>query len=248
MHCTSEEIHYAAQLLAYALSPKNRPSANPEYAALITKYRTDTGVREAATQIASALKIELIDEAADAHGIITLVHPGSPFTPTLKNFRATRTPDERIAYGLLFFVIAAYVYPNKQTLADDATSLGARVRIPELTEYAKNTCENLRATLPSEDPANAHLRPGFDHLLAYRDNASNAREQKNLHAMLKALVQYFHDEGTFRREADPLNPGDYVYYARPHYRIQVRTMVREANTFLKNAFTQAQELKQNTTR
>ncbi|RRJ96194.1 hypothetical protein Ga0100231_019940 [Opitutaceae bacterium TAV4] len=247
MNCTSEEIHHAAQLIAYALSPKNRPAAQPEYATLINEYRTIAGVREAATQIASGLKLELIDEAADAHGLIIQVHPGSNFAPTLKDFRATRSPDERIAYGLLFFVIAAYIYPNKQTLADDATSLGARVRITELVEYAKTTCEHLRATLPTEDTASAHLRPGYDHLLSYRENAANTREQKNLHAMTKALVQYFHDEGIFRREPDPLHPGDYIYFARPHYRIQVRAMVREASTYLQNAFNQAQELTQNHT-
>jgi len=105
----------ASLLVGYALSPKLRPSAIPEYAELIREYRTVAGMREAASKIAGGLKLELIDEGADVHGLIARVNPGSFFTPTLQDFRAVRSVEERIGYGPAFlFVIAAYVYPTRE--------------------------------------------------------------------------------------------------------------------------------------
>jgi hypothetical protein len=61
--------------------------------------------------------------------------------------------------------------------------------------------------------------------------------------MVRFLVQDFYAAGVFLREGDPLKPGDYIYFARPHYRIQVRMMVREASAFMQNAFERAQEMR-----
>jgi hypothetical protein len=243
MNCSSEEIYRASLLVGYALSPKNRPSAIVEYAELIRAYRTVPGMREAASRIAAGLKIELIDEGAEVHGLIVRVNPGSLFTPTLQDFRGTRSVEERIGYGLLFFVIAAYVYPTREALAEDAGSLGPRVRVAELVEFARRTCETLRGTVPSEDTSHAHLVLGFDHLLSLRETGKSEREQKNLTYMARALVQDFYAAGVFLREGDPLKPGDYIYFARPHYRIQVRTMVREASAFMQSSFDRAQEIR-----
>src|SRR6266566_4909481 len=96
MNCSSEEIYRASLLVGFALSPKNRPSAIAEYAALIREYRTIAGVREAASKIAAGLKLELIDDGAEIHGLIVRVNPGSLFTPTLQDFRGTRSVEERI--------------------------------------------------------------------------------------------------------------------------------------------------------
>lgn len=243
MNCSSEEIYRASLLIGYALSPKNRPASITEYAELIREYRTVAGVREAATKIASGLKVELIDDGAEVHGLIVRVNPGSLFTPTLQDFRGTRSVEERIGYGLLFFVIAAYVYPNREALAEDASSLGPRIRASELVEFARRTCETLRGTVPTEDTTQAHLVLGFDHILSLRETGKSEREQKNLTYMVRFLVQDFYAAGVFLREGDPLKPGDYIYFARPHYRIQVRTMVREASAFMQGAFGRAQELR-----
>lgn len=243
MNCSSEEIYRASLLVGYALSPKNRPSVIAEYAALIREYRTVPGVREAATKIASGLKVELIDDGAEIHGLIARVNPGSLFTPTLQDFRSTRSVEERIAYGLLFFVIAAYVYPTREALAEDASSLGPRIRVGELVEFARRTCDALRGTVPTEDTTEAHLVLGFDHLLALRESGKSDREQRNLTYMVRFLVQDFYSAGVFLREPDPLKPGDYIYFARPHYRIQVRTMVREASAFMQGAFERVQEMR-----
>lgn len=243
MNCTSEEIYRASLLVAYALSPKNRPAAIAEYGALIRDYRTVAGVREAATKIASGLKLELIDDGAELHGLIVRVNPGSLFTPTLQDFRTTRSVEERIAYGLLFFVVAAYVYPTREALAEDASSLGPRIRVAEVVEFTRKTCETLRGTVPAEDVSNLHLVRGFDHLLSFREAGKTERDQKNLSYMVRFLIQDFFQSGVFLREADPLKQDDYLYFARPHYRIQVRTMVREASAFMQAAFDRAQELR-----
>jgi hypothetical protein len=243
MNCSSEEIYRASQLVGYALSPKNRPSAITEYAELIREYRTIVGVREAANRIAAGLKLELIDDGAEVHGLIVRVNPGSLFTPTLQDFRNMRSVEERIGYGLLFFVIAAYVYPTREALAEDASSLGPRIRVGELVEFARRTCETLRGTVPTEDTTEAHLVLGFDHLLSLRESGKNDREQRNLGYMARFLAQDFYNAGVFLREPDPLKPGDFIYFARPHYRIQVRTMVREASAFMQGAFEQVQELR-----
>lgn len=243
MNCTSDEIYRASVLVGYALSPKLRPSAIPEYAELIREYRTVAGVREAAAKIAAGLKLELIDEGADVHGLIARVNPGSLFTPTLQDFRAVRSVEERIGYGLLFFVIAAYVYPTREALADEVASLGPRVRTAELVEFARATCETLRGAVPTEDVTQVHLLRGFEHLLNMRETGKTDRDQKNLSFMVRALLQDFHTAGIFLREVDPLKPGDYLYFARPHYRMQVRMMVREASAFMQGAFERAQTMR-----
>lgn len=243
MNCTSDEVYRAALLVGYALSPKNRPAVIAEYGVLIKEYRTVAGVREAAMKIASGLKLELIDDGAEIHGLIVRVSPGSLFTPNLQDFRTTRSVEERIGYGLLFFVVAAYVYPTRDALAEDASSLGPRIRVVDVVEFARKTCEALRGTVPAEDVSAIHLVRGFDHLLSFREAGSTDRDQKNLSYMVRFLIQDFYKAGIFLREADPLKQDDFIYFARPHYRIQVRTMVLEASAFMQGAFDRAQELR-----
>ena len=76
-----------------------------------------------------------------------------------------------------------------------------------------------------------------------RETGKSEREQKNLTYMARSLVQDYYAAGVFLREGDSLKPGDFIYFACPHYRVQVRTMVREASAFMQSSFDQAQEIR-----
>jgi hypothetical protein len=240
-----EAVDKATRLVMHALNPHSRPAQSREYQELLREYVNNHEVREAARTIASAMGVQLRDDAAflERHGLVPIPVAGSPFAPTLSSFRGTMGVADRLGYGILFFVVAAYAYPTAEALNEDLASLGHKIRPEAVTKFATTTCEALAAALKQEPHPDEKLQRGFDHLLQTRTTGRSAGDQKNLGYMMRYLLKFYYDNGLLTREEG--SGEDPCYYARPHYKLQVRYMVNEAAPALRAIFEHAQLARQN---
>lgn len=237
---SEEAIDRATRLVMFALTPRVRPSENRDYFELIQAYKSQPDVREAAKIVAHAMKVELRDDAyfLDSTGPIAILSPGSTFVPKLAEFRRGMSVSERLGYGLLFFVLAGYVFPSADALAEDTVSLGHKITESELVQFATDTCNRIKQSLQTAPHSDEKTIRGCEHLLHMRATGKDG-DQKNLSYMVRFLLDHYHGAGLFTK--DTQSAGDEVYYARPQYRIQVRYMVREAMPAMAKLFEQAQQ-------
>jgi hypothetical protein len=129
------DITSAAFLLRCALGPKERPTAESQYRALLDRYRTDTEFAEIVARIADGLGLDL--RVPSQLGLIMAGHADSPFAVTLDNCGLPiRTGPKRLqdrrCFGLVLVALAAYAYPNGESLIDPTNPT---VRAAELERF-----------------------------------------------------------------------------------------------------------------
>lgn len=129
------DITSAARLVRYALSPKERPAADGQYRSLLDRYRTDTEFAEIVSRVADGLGLEL--RMPTQLGLIVAGSADGPFAVTLDNSGlpirtgAKRLQDRR-CFGLVLIALAAYAYPNGESLVDPTNPT---VRATELERF-----------------------------------------------------------------------------------------------------------------
>jgi hypothetical protein len=129
------DVTSAAFLLRCALGPKERPTADSRYRALLDRYRTDTEFAEIVARIADGLGLDL--RMPSQLGLIMAGHAESPFAVTLDNCGLPiRTGPKRLqdrrCFGLVLVALAAYAYPNGESLIDPTNPT---VRASELERF-----------------------------------------------------------------------------------------------------------------
>lgn len=115
------DITSAAFLLRCALGPKERPTAESQYRALLDRYRTDTEFAEIVSRIADGLGLDL--RMPSQLGLIMAGHADGPFAVTLDNCglpirTGSKRLQDRRCFGLVLVALAAYAYPNGESLID----------------------------------------------------------------------------------------------------------------------------------
>jgi hypothetical protein len=129
------DITGAAFLLRCALGPKERPTADSQYRALLDRYRTDTEFAEIVSRIADGLGLDL--RLPSQLGLLIAGHADGPFAVTLDNCGLPiRTGQKRLqdrrCFGLALVALAAYAYPNGESLIDPTNPT---VRAAELERF-----------------------------------------------------------------------------------------------------------------
>lgn len=230
-----ENVFKATRLIMFAMTPKTRPPANPEYGALVNEYLTNTEMQSAMREVARAMQVEIRVEGSilASHGPILIVSPGSVFQPNISDFRSGLNVRERVAHGILFFVIAGYAYPTAEALADDVASVGPGFHLADLVAFGVRVCESLAQAHPGAAHLEEKFMRGLEHLLTFRATARGGGERRNLESMVEWILESYVKQGLFIREE---RGQDVLYYPRPHYRIQVRLMVRESSSALKGIY------------
>jgi hypothetical protein len=129
------DVTSAARLLRYALGPKERPTPDSVYRTLLDRYRTDTEFAEIVSRVADGLGLEL--RIPTQLGLLVAGWADGPFAVTLDNCGlpirtgAKRLQDRR-CFGLVLIALAAYAYPNGESLVD---STNPTVRGGELERF-----------------------------------------------------------------------------------------------------------------
>lgn len=217
----------AARLLLLAMTPRVTPANNAEYGELLQRYAGDTGFRELVKAVARGMELQIYSDST-VHGLMLVSHPDGFFSPTLDSFRRKMSFRERVAYGLLHFVLAAYVYPNEDRLNDDDDVLSHKIRPADVARYAIEACEGLKAVAGNGEVFSDQCVEGFNHLLSLPETDSSGGRQ-NLSAMVHFLLEKYAREGLFQEFEES---AETLYRARPQFRVQVRFMIRETDAHL----------------
>lgn len=214
--------HDAGRLLGKALQPRLRPALDPEYLALVERFRTDADLRRVTVAVAEGLGLRILDVGAT--GVVLGCSPESPFAMRVADYRANLTVDQRVASGLLLLALAAYWFPSAEALLDDdevVQSLDTAAFVAWLVEL----CTSLAAT-EARDPAvgTPELRAACRTLLERaetRKTADGRRTASTLAGMVESALEQLEKGGLVRRTGDR-------WTSTRAYRIQVRELAGHA--------------------
>jgi hypothetical protein len=229
MTATRDDLaHGAGQLIAFGLRGRLRPAQDPEYAALLQRYRADSALREMVAVVASGLGLVVLGETD--HGLVLGAEQGSPFAVRLEDYKRSRlSVDERLCHGLIQLAIAAWCFPTAESLEDPDAVAGATVSTRRIVEYLVDLCGELKER-HKEDPdiGTQELREAWRIVLARaetRGTADGRRSASTLSGMVAHALEFLEAGGLLRRVGDQ-DGGS--WQALGSYRLQVRELAAHA--------------------
>jgi hypothetical protein len=163
------------------------------------------------------------------HGLMLVPEEEGFFAPRLDSFRRRMRFRDRVTYGLLHYVLAAYVFPSEESLSDDLEVLSARIRPADVARFAVETCESLKSTMAHREVLSEETIQAYTHVLSLREGDAGASGQTTLLAMVRTILEKYEHEGLFNTFEEN---GEPVYRSRPQFRVQVRFMMQESERHL----------------
>lgn len=218
----------AGRLLARAVQTRLTPAHDLLYGELLAKYATDPELRELTGALAEGLGLRIVAESG-VYGLIVVATEDGPFVSKMRDFQEGMSQRDRITYGLLCVLLAAYVFPTVETLDAPLEEAPTRIELPVAVTSIRRMCEQALQTAPAHPSDGERPILGADHLLALRE-VSQTGDRSTLTAMLRKVCDHHESTGLFQEVADsgstkriePLA----VYRPRPHYRIHVQNVAR----------------------
>ena len=128
-HLELNRARQAGRLLAKGIQPKLTPAQDLAYAELLHAYRTDVEFRDVAVAVAEGLGLRIAHDS-EVHGIVLVAAEDGPFLSKMRDFQDSMTQRERITYGLLCAMLAAYVFPSVDALDAALEEAAPRVELP----------------------------------------------------------------------------------------------------------------------
>jgi len=214
------------RLLRFALSPKLRPSQDPEYAALVARLRSEPLLLAAFKGVLEGAGLMLL--AADDYGVVVGCEDDGPFAMNLGDFRGSMSASDRMVYGLLLLAIAAWCFPRAEQLEQPSSAV-ARVSVLPLIEWLVELCQRL-AGQDTEDPVEQHpeLRQAWREVLRpapARPTATGRRSASSLAGMVVHCLKALEGQGLMRHDSDEQGG---TWKSTRAYRIQVRELAANA--------------------
>ena len=234
------DVTAAAALVGHALDVRSVPGADPDYAALLRRYRYEDRFRETVESVCVGLGLSVI-EAVD-QGLIVAPDNDSVFAMgSVTDFEPGLTPDQRVMTGVIHLCIAATAYPNE---GDTERAMVARLRVSQiervLRETARVVAERVTPAAPdatvaavdaappaSDDPlteAGPEVFRALDLLAAMpprkpSKKATSRRSRATTLGLIGTAFDRLVEHGCFRRASGGDDP---EYLALDRYRLQVR--------------------------
>lgn len=211
----AEDAHDLGLLLRFALTPRRRPSVDPQYHQLVQRMQRDGTFADAFGRLAEGAGLIVL--SVDDFGVSLGCTDDSPFAMRLADFRSGMSAADRAVYGLVFLAIAAWCYPKGSDL-DEVSAGVRRLDVVELTDFLVELCERLRdehtedAEVPSgqdgQDPEDGdeEFRAAWRLVLegaASKPSASGRRGSTTLSGKVKHTLEKLHDAGLVVRDGDP---------------------------------------------
>ncbi|MFZ5497058.1 MAG: hypothetical protein ACOZE5_17200 [Verrucomicrobiota bacterium] len=219
----------AGRLLARAVQTRLTPSMDLAYGELLAKYASDPDLREITSALAEGLGLRIATDSG-VHGLIVVATEDGPFVSKMRDFQEGMSQRDRITYGLLCMLLAAYVFPSVDALDAPLEEAPTRIELPVVVATIRRMCEQAVQTAPA--PAAEGERPliGAEHLLALRE-VSQTGDRSTLTAMFRKVCEHHTDSGLFQSETANITAAKgvevpAVYRPRPHYRIHVQNVAR----------------------
>ena len=141
----------ACRLLHLALGRSATPINNEEYGMLFEKYRTDPEFKQVVHSAADGQGLQIYASHHE-YGLLLVNRPGGFFCPRLDDFNdRISTAQERLAFGVLFYLIAAFVYRTPEAISEDF-GREMPLRVSQVVSFARQQLQlaNEFATSMSE--------------------------------------------------------------------------------------------------
>jgi hypothetical protein len=210
--------HDAGRLLAKALQPKLRPARDPEYQALLQRFRTDPELRQLVTAVAEGLGLRILDVGPT--GLVLGCTDDSPFALRIADYKANLSVDQRVAHGLLLLAIAAYWFPSAEAVLDD-DEVVLSLEVPAFLTWLVDLCGRL-AEQEARDPAlgTPELRSAWRTILERaetRKTADGRRSGSTLTGMVESALEQLERGGLVRKTEER-------WVSTRAYRAQIREL------------------------
>jgi hypothetical protein len=219
-----EQAENATRLLLLAMTPRVTPANNTEYGKLLARFSSDLEFKEFTHAIARGMGVQIHTELVQ-HGLMLVPEQEGFFAPRLDSFRRGMRFRDRVTYGLLHYVLAAYVFPSEESLGDDLEVLSARIRPADVARFAVETCESLKSSAAHREVLSEEMIQAYAHVLSLREGDAGAGSQTTLLSMVRTILEKYEREGLFNSFEEN---GETVYRSRPQFRVQVLFMMQES--------------------
>lgn len=222
---TSEQyncVQDAAHLLRIALNPRETVARSAQYQQLLQRFHADAEFRETTRVIAHGLDLQVFELPRDV-GIAVVNIADGPYAPNLNDFRSNMKSRDRIVFGLLIAMLAAYVYPSRRALGEVDEKLVVQIELRPLIEWASTTSKQMKEQSDSGDVANEDLRKGFE-TIALLDQFGDGPD--TLQKKFRIVLQWLVEHGMFLNR---IEGGKEYWVARPHFRVQARHLMQSAH-------------------
>lgn len=233
------QVAEACRLIHLALGRAATPLNNEEYGALFEKYRTDPAFKAVVNSAADGQGLQIY-AAHHEYGLLLVNHQEGFFCPKLVHFNdRITTSQERLAFGVLFYLIAAYVYRTPESIADDF-GREMPLRVSQVVTFARQQLQLAKAASAASGTGGGKIESACDYLLSVPEGGREA-PRKSLRGMIQHVLDYYVDHGLFAREEGLRQVADdaeedvgrtMAYRPRAAYRVQVRMMTNEGATAL----------------
>lgn len=208
----------AARLVRLAINARETVARNREYQQLLQRFHTDPEFRDLARTVARGLDLQIFELARDI-GLAVVNVANGPYAPTLDDFRGGMRARERIVYGLLLAMLAAYVYPTRRAIGELDDSSVVSIELRSLVEWASTATREMRQSASATDVASPELRSGFEAIAMLEPFGDG---HATLHYRFRYILEWLVKNGLFACREEG---GRELWIARPHYRIQARHLM-----------------------
>lgn len=231
----------ACRLLHCAMTAGRTPLNDVEYGALFERFRTLPDFRLLVQGAADGQGLQVYASHPE-YGLLLVNKVDGFFCPRIADFNSRITgSSERLGFGVLFYLLAAFVYRTPESIAGDFGK-EMPLRVSQVVFFARQQLQLSKASAPQLGKDAGKITTAVDYLLGLPDGGQTAH-RKSLRGMVEHILEYYADHGLFTREVglravdepEPKHPKDrpVVYRPRPLYRVQVRMMTSEgANSLL----------------
>jgi len=213
----------AARLLGFGLQPTLRPGAEPEYEALLRRYRQSSEFRATLMAIAEGLGLSVLGDTD--HGLVLGAMQAGPFAPTLGGYKRHMRPAERMSHGLVLLAIAAFSFPTGADLDEPDDVLGPRMSVDGLVRYVIDRCHELANGAQGDPDLDApELEEAYHTLLRLaetRGSKDGRRSAASLEGMVAHALEHLRAGGLVRQVSEAAGG---TYQALGGFRLQVREL------------------------
>lgn len=228
----------ACRLLHCAMSAGRTPLNDEEYGSLFERFRTMPEFRTVVQGAADGQGLQIYASHPE-YGLLLVNKVDGFFCPRLTDFNPRiSSANERLGFGVLFYLLAAFVYRTPESIAGDFGK-EMPLRVSQVVFFARQQLQLAKVSASSLGKEAGKITSAIDYLLALPDGGQSAH-RKSLRGMIEHILEYYTEHGLFARETGlrAVDEGEggkerpIVYRPRPLYRVQVRMMTNEGATAL----------------
>jgi hypothetical protein len=229
---SGRDLEDANRLLALGLRPKQLPSKDPDYAALVERYNRDDEFTATVQQAAAGLGL-LVLEVGTRTGAVLAATEDSVFQIKMDDYsrRAAfggKRSVEKLLHGVIHLAVAALGFPRPDDLAND--SYVGRVSVEQVDGAVRETCRKLheRAAAAETDGDPLDGAPELERVwrtYLRRPEVAQTKDGRiapdTTRGMVGKALRFLAEEGMLTQVGSEQGG---IYRTTPRYQVQVREL------------------------